>query len=146
MSVNQRVEGAGRSASGWSLRQFGKLSTSDAQTSAKLVKVVCDDAVKFLENPGTERTAEAVNKYLVDYLLKNLNPLVASGIDTAAGVLDDILDVPAGKLLTTAELEVLAAFVKGIGEGAQDYLAGKASTEQPKAVTRTRAMRLWIHA
>ena len=124
--ANAAVERAGRLASGWSLKQLNKLNHAVASGAAKALKGACASGVEFLENEGTQQTAEAVNRYLVDYILKNINPAVAAAIDVAAGVLDDILQVPAGTTLTKAELKLLASFVRGLGNGCEDFLLNRA--------------------
>ena len=149
--INGSVEQAGRVSASWGFRQMGKLSTTLATASAKELKVACDTGVSFLSDQGTRQTAEKINDYLVNVILKNLNPAVAMAIDTGAMVLDDILQVPAGTMLTQAELATLAAFIKGIGEGCQDYLDGKIPVVAPAAntapTTTVKAMkpRAWLH-
>jgi len=139
-----KVEKAGREASGWGLRRVGDLSSSAAMEAAKLVKQGSTAGAGFLTSPSAQYTAEMINKYLVNILLKDLNPVVAAAIDIAASILDDVLQVPAETMLTRVELDVLAAFVKGLGEGADDYIAGKASN-QPPIVTKEIRNRQWLH-
>ena len=147
--VNGSIEKAGRVSSAWGFRQMGKVSGPLAKFSAKELKQACDAGVDFLDNEGTLKTAEKINEYLVNCILKNLNPAVAMAIDMGAMVLDDILQVPAGTMLTKAELASLAAFVKGLGEGCQDYLDGKTIVVPQTATTATKAMnkpRMWLRA
>lgn len=144
VEVGAVVENAGRSASLWSLTQVGKLNTTVATECAKTLKTGCDTGQVFLQSNAAQMTAAAVNTYLIQAILKNVNSMVAAGIDTAAGILDDILQVPAGTMLTTAELAVLTAFVRGVGEGCDDFLAAKPA--QALKMRLTLKARAWMHA
>jgi len=144
-SVVSKVERAGAKGSLWGLHQLNKLNHRAAVEAAKLLKKGSVAGVDFLEDPATQRTAEQINKYLIGLLLKNINPAVGAGIDIAAGILDDILQVPVGTTLTKAELEVIAAFVKGLGEGADQFLAGK-SIDSPPERSKSMRSRHWLHA
>ena len=144
MTINDKIEQGGKNSTLWTLSQIDKLSHTAALDAAKFLAAGSAAGVEFLENAGTQKTAEVINKYLIDCLLKNINPLVAAGIDTAATILDDVLNVPAGQMLTTAELELLASFVRGIGEGAKAYRDGK-TLDQAPTVAKSLRKRAWLH-
>jgi hypothetical protein len=122
--MNDKVEAAGRVSATWGLQQLDKLNHTLALETAKVLKAGSATGVAYLTDPNISQTAETVNHYLFDLLLAKLNPAVGAAIDVAAGILDDVLQVPIGTTLTKAEIQLLASFVKGLGEGCDDFLAG----------------------
>jgi hypothetical protein len=142
--VNLNVENTGRVASSWSLKQLDKLNHTAALESAKLLRTACNASEDFLSNPGIQATAEQVNQFLIHTLLSNLNPAVAAAVDVASGILDDVLQLPAGTMLTKAELTLLASFVRGLGKGCTDFIDGAPITKEPILRNSPRP-RKWLH-
>lgn len=132
-SVKGNVEAAGIKAAYAALKAGDTLSHTIALSAAKAVQSGCATGAKYLSTDGAAQTAEAVNHYVFDLILANLNPAIGAGISTGAAILDDVLKVSPGKSLTAAELAILSAFLKGLSEGAQLFIDGRTLPDDPPA-------------
>jgi hypothetical protein len=142
--IMDKAEKAAASASAWSLYELNRLNHTAAVDSAIALKNNTAFAVLFLTNPITQFTAMEVNKYLIQILIKDINPLIGTGIDAATIILDDVLGASTG-VLTTVELDLLASFVRGLGAGADQFLTGQPASK-PEAIKRlTKNPRFWLY-
>ena len=135
-------------ATAWGLARLSDANDTAATVSAKGLLSATARATAYLQSDGATATAEVINTFLFNVLIKDLPGPVGLAIDTGGAVLDGILGPVTsrvGTMLTKEELRILVAFAQGMNDGATAFLAGYPAT-QPAVTRNIRAPGGWLRS
>lgn len=127
---------AGKEAAILSLQEVQKTSPDFAKTAATDTSMACADALAYL-NSGELPGAQIVNQVITGYF-KNLDPVIVSRIQAVAGVLAKYVP-PATVVLSPVMVTYIIAFISGIKDGCDAFIANPAVSIKAKYSNAKRA-------